>query len=219
MSDLVSPRYGRKSWYAVFGKRVFDVVVSALGLALLSPLILLVALLVRCRLGQPVVFRQQRGGRNESSFSVVKFRSMTDACDESGALLSDEERLTNFGRLIRRLRLDELLQLWNVLRGEIEFCIGPRPALVAYLDDYDVYQRRRLEARPGMTGWAQVNGNVQLTWDERILLDVWYIDHLSLWLDLRIIGATVGVVLFGEYPNEKALEEARQHALRAGWSS
>ena len=138
---------------------------------------------------------------------------MTDARDSAGELLPDDQRTTFFSCVLRHLRLDELLQLWNVVRGEMS-CIGPRPALPVYRSDYDWYQLRRLELRPGMTGWAQVNGNTRLSWDERIVLDVWYVDHVSLWLDLRIILATFRVILFGEHPNQGALQQATQYAER-----
>ena len=199
------------SFYRRVGKHLFDRVTGLLGLVLLSPLIALVALLVRWNFGAPVLFRQQRAGRNGATFTVIKFRSMTERHDEIGNLLPDEARLTKFGRWIRHLRLDELLQLWNVVRGEMS-CIGPRPALTEYVANYDRYQRRRLEIRPGMTGWSQVNGNAVLTWNERILLDIWYVDHLTFWLDLRIMLATFGVVLCGEHRNQLALKKAKQHA-------
>ena len=197
-------------------KRVFDVVVSLTGLVLLSPLILTVGILVRCQLGAPIVFTQTRIGRYGKAFTVLKFRSMNDARDSDGNLLPDDQRLTTFGRLVRRLHLDELLQLWNVFQGEMS-CIGPRPVITTYLPDYDAFQQRRLEVRPGMTGWAQVNGNTQLSWDDRIILDVWYIDHLSIWLDLRIIAASINVVLFGERPHVRSLVKAKRHAKRLGW--
>lgn len=197
-------------------KRVFDVVVSLAGLVLLSPLILTVGILVRCQFGAPVVFTQTRIGRYGKSFTVLKFRSMNDARDSDGNLLPDDQRLTTFGRLVRRLHLDELLQLWNVFQGEMS-CIGPRPVITAYLPDYDAFQQRRLEVRPGMTGWAQVNGNTQLSWDDRIILDVWYIDHLSICLDLRIVAASINVVLFGERPHVRSLVKAKRHAKRLGW--
>lgn len=199
------------AFYRHHGKRLVDIVTSLVGLALLSPIIAIVAVLVRWKLGVPILFRQERAGLNGSCFTIVKFRSMTDARDERGELLPDEYRLTTFGRTIRRWRLDEVLQLWNVARGEMS-CVGPRPAVSSLLATYDEFQRRRLERRPGITGWAQVNGNVQLTWDERILLDVWYVDHLSSWLDLRIILATFKVLVCGERPNKSALKTAKEHA-------
>ena len=200
-----------RPFYLHCGKRIFDIVTSLVGLAALSPIIAIVAVLVRWNLGVPILFCQERAGLNGSYFTIVKFRSMTDERNEQGELLPDERRLTTFGRILRRLRLDEVLQLWNVVCGEMS-CVGPRPAVSNLLATYDEFQRRRLETRPGITGWAQVNGNVQLTWEERIVLDVWYVDHLTPWLDLKIILATFRVLFSGERPNEPALETAREYA-------
>lgn len=168
-------------------KRVFDIVVASLLLVLLSPVLLAVAALVRLKLGSPVLFRQERPGLHGRPFLMTKFRSM-----KPGDGL-DEERLTKFGRILRAASLDELPELWNVLRGEMSL-VGPRPLLMKYLPLYSPEQARRHEARPGITGWAQVNGRNALDWPERFALDVWYVDHWSLALDLKILVMTVAKV-------------------------
>ena len=174
-------------------KRLFDLIASALALALLAPLLVAVALLVRINLGSPVLFRQPRPGRGGRIFSLWKFRTMVDARDAGGRTLTDEERLTKFGRTLRSTSLDELPELWNVLRGDMSL-VGPRPLLVEYLPRYSPTEARRHEVRPGLTGWAQVNGRNTTSWAERLRLDVWYVDHRSFWLDLQIIARTVKVV-------------------------
>ncbi|MBO9536948.1 sugar transferase [Herbaspirillum sp.] len=171
-------------------KRVFDFLVSFCALLLLSPVILIVAVLVRRYLGTPVVFTQQRPGLNEKPFMLYKFRTMTDARDAAGDLLPDAQRLTKMGRVIRRLSLDELPQLFNVLKGDMSL-VGPRPLLMEYLPLYSAEQRRRHLVRPGITGWAQVNGRNAIGWEERFALDVWYVDHWSWMLDIRILFATL----------------------------
>lgn len=171
-------------------KRVVDVLVSALLLLLLAPVMLLIAWLVRRRLGTPVLFSQARGGRHGTTFRLLKFRSMTSATDASGNLLPDHQRLPAFGRRLRASSLDELPSLWNVLRGDMSL-VGPRPLLVDYLPLYSPQQARRHEVRPGITGWAQVNGRNALAWERKFELDVWYVDHRSLWLDLKILGLTL----------------------------
>ncbi len=178
-------------------KRLFDVCV-ALGLlvALALPLLLL-AWAVRRNLGSPVLFRQLRPGLQGRPFMMVKFRTMTDARDAGGALLPDAQRLTKFGRFLRASSLDELPELWNVLRGEMSL-VGPRPLLMEYLPLYSPEQARRHEVRPGITGWAQINGRNAVSWDQRFLLDVWYVDHRSLWLDLKILWLTGRKVLVRE---------------------
>lgn len=168
-------------------KRVFDIVVASLLLVLLSPVLLVVAVLVRWKLGSPVLFRQERPGLHGRPFLMTKFRSM-----KPGDGL-DEERLTKFGQILRAASLDELPELWNVLRGEMSL-VGPRPLLMKYLPLYSSEQARRHEARPGITGWAQVNGRNALDWPERFALDVWYVDHWSLALDLKILVMTVAKV-------------------------
>lgn len=174
-------------------KRALDVAASAAALALLSPVIAAVALAVRVKLGSPVFFRQERPGLHGRPFRMVKFRTMRDAADAEGRPLPDEQRLTRFGRLLRSSSLDELPELWNVLRGDMSL-VGPRPLLTEYLPLYSARHARRHEVRPGLTGWAQVNGRNALTWPERLDLDAWYVEHRSLALDLRILLRTVGTV-------------------------
>ena len=171
-------------------KRLFDILVAALVLLLLLPRLALLALLVRLKLGSPVLFRQQRPGLNGRPFTLIKFRTMTDKRDVQGNLLPDAERLTPFGKFLRASSLDELPELWNVLKGEMSL-VGPRPLLMQYLPLYTPEQARRHEVRPGITGWAQVNGRNALTWVEKFTLDVWYVDNHTLWLDIRIIFLTL----------------------------
>lgn len=175
-------------------KRLFDLIVSAILLLALSPILLVLYILVHFKLGAPALFRQIRPGLHGEPFTMVKFRTMTDARDEKGELLSDNERLTNFGRFLRASSLDELPELWNVLRGEMSL-VGPRPLLMEYLPLYTSEQARRHEMRPGITGWAQVNGRNALSWNDKFRLDVWYVDHQSFWLDIRILILTVKKVL------------------------
>lgn len=178
-------------------KRGFDIVAAGSALLLLSPVLLGVAALVRFNLGAPVLFRQLRPGLHGRPFEMVKFRTMRDAIDSRGQPLPDAERLTRFGRLLRATSLDELPELWNVLTGDMSL-VGPRPLLMEYLPLYSPEQARRHEVRPGVTGWAQVNGRNALSWDEKFRLDVWYVEHQSLWLDLRILALTVKKVLVRE---------------------
>lgn len=175
-------------------KRLFDIVASACGLLLLSPVIAIVALRIRKRLGSPVFFRQVRPGKDGKPFEMVKFRTMRDAVDAEGNLLPDSERLTPFGQFLRSTSLDELPELWNVLKGDMSL-VGPRPLLMEYLPLYSAVQYRRHEARPGVTGWAQINGRNALSWEDKFKLDVWYVDHQSFWLDLKILFLTVKKVL------------------------
>jgi lipopolysaccharide/colanic/teichoic acid biosynthesis glycosyltransferase len=175
-------------------KRVFDFLGALFGLLLLALPMLFLAWLVRRNLGSPVLFYQIRSGRFGAPFEMVKFRTMTDAKDASGALLPDAERLTAFGRFLRSSSLDELPELWNVLKGDMSL-VGPRPLLMEYLPLYTPEQARRHEVRPGMTGWAQVNGRNALSWEDKFSLDVWYVDHQSLWLDFKILYLTVKKVL------------------------
>lgn len=172
------------------GKRALDLVIAGPAFVLLSPVTALVAVLVRRRHGAPVLFRQERAGRDERVVRVPKFRSMTDDRDEHGELLPDEDRLTDFGKRLRATSLDELPQLWTVLKGEMSL-VGPRPLPTKYVDRYSPQQRRRLEATPGITGWAQVNGRNATTWPQRLVDDVWYVDHATLWLDLKILALTL----------------------------
>ena len=175
-------------------KRLFDLLASAIGLLILAVPLALLAWQVRRKLGSPVLFTQVRPGLNGKPFRMVKFRTMTDARDPSGALLPDAQRLTSFGRFLRASSLDELPELWNVLRGEMSL-VGPRPLLMEYLPLYSPEQARRHEVRPGITGWAQVNGRNAISWADKFALDVWYVDHHSLWLDVRILWLTVRKVL------------------------
>lgn len=176
--------------YRKIGKRLFDLAASAAGLLLLGPLLLILCGLVRWRLGSPIFFRQKRPGMDGELFEILKFRTMTDARGEDGALLPDAERLVSFGRFLRSTSLDELPELWNVLKGEMSL-VGPRPLLVEYLARYSPEQARRHEVRPGVTGWAQVNGRNAVSWAQRLKMDVWYVDHVSFWLDLKILFLTI----------------------------
>jgi lipopolysaccharide/colanic/teichoic acid biosynthesis glycosyltransferase len=184
----------RQRGAALVAKRAIDVVAAGLGLVLTSPVLAGVALAIRGTMGAPVLFVQQRPGRGGRPFRVVKFRTMTAARDPGDRLLSDGVRLTRLGRFLRATSLDELPQLWNVLRGELSL-VGPRPLLMQYLERYTPAQARRHEVLPGITGWAQVNGRNAISWDEKFALDVWYVDHWSLWLDLRIFALTFARVL------------------------
>ena len=177
-------------------KRVVDVVGASLALVVLSPLLAVVALLVRARMGTPVLFRQERPGRGGRPFTMTKFRTMTDTRGPDGELLPDAARLTALGRWLRRTSIDELPELLNVVHGDMSL-VGPRPLLVEYLPLYSAEQSRRHEVRPGITGWAQVNGRNAVTWDEKFALDVWYVDHRSTRLDLEILAKTVSQVLSG----------------------
>ena len=171
-------------------KRAFDAMASGAGLILLSPVLAGLALAVRRRLGSPVLFRQVRPGLHGEPFEMVKFRTMTDARGPDGALLPDAERLTPFGQFLRSTSLDELPELWNVVKGDMSL-VGPRPLLMRYLDRYTPEQARRHEVRPGITGLAQVSGRNAISWEEKFALDVWYVDHASFWLDLKILVQTV----------------------------
>ena len=171
-------------------KRTFDLLVSLILLILLSPVLLVIAVLVRIKLGIPVLFSQERPGLHGRLFRLYKFRSMRDAHGTDGRLLPDDERLTKFGRFLRASSLDELPELFNVIKGEMSL-VGPRPLLVAYLERYTPEQARRHETLPGITGWAQVNGRNALSWEAKFKLDVWYVDNRSFWLDLKILFLTV----------------------------
>lgn len=186
-----------ESVYEKYIKRLLDIVLSGCALVVLSPVLLITAILVRCKLGRPVIFSQPRPGRNEKIFNLCKFRSMTDQRDTDGNLMPDEARLTKFGRLLRATSLDELPELWNILRGDMSL-VGPRPLLVKYLPRYNQTQRRRHDVRPGLTGWAQVNGRNALSWEEKFRLDVWYVENFSFALDVKILLLTVKKVLCHE---------------------
>lgn len=170
-------------------KRVTDLTVATLGLLVFSPLLLVVAAAVRLRLGSPVLFHHVRPGLHGQPFVLYKFRTMTDSRDEQGHLLCDAERMTPFGRFLRSSSLDELPELYNVLRGDMSL-VGPRPLMMEYLDRYTLEQRRRHDVLPGITGWAQVNGRNALTWERKFELDLWYVEHQSWWLDVRILAMT-----------------------------
>jgi len=178
-------------------KRGLDILAACVGLAAFAPAIAVIAALVAASTGRPILFTQTRPGKNGRVFTLYKFRTMSGATGAAGELLPDAERLTAVGRFLRRYSLDELPQLWNVLRGDMSL-VGPRPLLVEYLPLYSAEQARRHEVRPGITGWAQVNGRNAQPWDERLRLDVWYVDHQSFWLDLRILWFTILKVLRSE---------------------
>ena len=180
-----------------FFKRLFDIVASASGLIFLSPVFLILIYLIRKNLGEPVFFTQERPGKDGKPFKMIKFRSMRDAVDKDGNPLPDSERLIPFGKKLRATSLDELPELWNVLKGEMSL-VGPRPLLMSYLPLYNEFQNRRHEMRPGVTGWAQVNGRNALSWDEKFAHDIWYIDHYSFWLDMKILFLTVKKVFIKE---------------------
>ena len=184
---------GQRGWQVV-AKDLLDRVLAGGALVALSPLVIGTALVVRSQLGAPVLFRQKRPGQWQQPFEVLKFRTMLDARGPDGTPLPDEVRLTRVGQFLRSTSLDELPQLWNVLKGDLSL-VGPRPLLMQYLDRYSPRQARRHEVKPGITGWAQVNGRNALSWEEKFELDVWYVDHWSLGLDLKILAMTVGRVL------------------------
>jgi lipopolysaccharide/colanic/teichoic acid biosynthesis glycosyltransferase len=184
---------GANNMYRRIGKRIFDLILVVPALVLLSPLLAVIALLVRVKIGAPVLFRQQRPGLHGQPFTILKFRTMTDARDADGRLLPDEKRLTSFGRWLRSTSLDELPELLNVLWGDMSL-VGPRPLRMRYLERYTPEQMRRHDVLPGLTGWAQINGRNAISWDERFKLDVWYVDHCSLLLDLRITWKTLDKV-------------------------
>lgn len=175
-------------------KRLFDIIVSLLGLLLLLPMLGIIALLVLYDLGRPVLFCQVRSGKGEKPFKMIKFRTMHTSVDQYGNLLPDAERTTAFGAILRGSSLDELPELFNVLIGDMSL-VGPRPLLTEYLALYSPFQQRRHELRPGITGWAQVNGRNTITWEEKFKLDVWYVDNYNFWLDIKIIYLTISKVL------------------------
>ncbi|KZX36409.1 sugar transferase [Wohlfahrtiimonas chitiniclastica] len=178
-------------------KRIFDIIASLTGLIFLSPIFLMVILKVRKNLGTPVFFKQVRPGKDGKPFTMIKFRSMRDAYDKNGNPLSDAERLTPFGKKLRSTSLDELPELWNVLKGDMSL-VGPRPLLMEYLPLYNTRQATRHNVRPGITGWAQINGRNAISWEEKFELDVWYVENQSLWLDVKILFLTIKKVLIKE---------------------
>ena len=175
-------------------KRIFDFIAALIGLLVLALPLLILIIMIRRKLGSPVFFRQVRPGLGGVPFQLVKFRTMTDAKGPDGKLLPDAARLTSFGRFLRSTSLDELPELWNVLKGDMSL-VGPRPLLMEYLPLYTLEQARRHEARPGVTGWAQVNGRNAISWEDKFILDVWYVDNQSLWLDIKILWLTIKKVL------------------------
>jgi sugar transferase EpsL len=194
VKKTVSRRRSKSGFYRKWGKRGLDIAVSAAAILLLSPLFLIVALLVRLKLGHPVFFSQERPGIQGRPFTLYKFRSMTDQRDASGSLLPDAQRLTRFGKLLRGTSLDELPELFNVLKGDMSI-VGPRPLIMAYLSRYTPEQARRHEVLPGITGWAQINGRNAISWEKRFELDIWYIDNCSWQIDLKILALTCWKVI------------------------
>lgn len=175
-------------------KRVLDTVISIILLILIFPILIVVAILVRLKLGSPILFYQARPGLHEKTFEIIKFRTMLNAFDSDGKALPDEKRLTAFGKMLRSSSLDELPELWNVIRGEMSL-VGPRPLLIEYLPIYSATQRRRHDVLPGITGWAQINGRNNISWEKKFELDVWYVENQSMWLDVKILFLTLFSVL------------------------
>jgi lipopolysaccharide/colanic/teichoic acid biosynthesis glycosyltransferase len=208
----------RRSFYRLRGKRLFDLFASSIAVVILSPLFCLISILVRIFLGSPVLFRQTRGGLDEKPFTILKFRSMTEDCDASGRILSDTARITRFGRFLRATSLDELPELFNVLRGEMSL-VGPRPLLTRYQPWYDRFERKRFDVLPGITGWAQINGRNALDWNGRFRHDVEYVENCTLAFDLKILFCTVGKVLRRENVQEdtsltlRSLDDERREKL------
>lgn len=193
IDSLLKITHESNEFYSLKIKFLFDLLVTIIALSLLWPLLLVLGVLVRIKLGSPVVFRQQRPGLQGKPFMMYKFRTMTDARDADGNLLPDDERLPSFGRFLRSSSLDELPELFNVLKGDMSL-VGPRPLLMEYLPLYSPSQARRHEIRPGITGWAQINGRNAISWNDKFKLDVWYVDHYNLWLDMKILWMTVATV-------------------------
>lgn len=183
--------------YRLFIKRFLDFILSLCAIIVLLPIMIITAILVRIKLGSPVLFTQERPGYHEKIFKMYKFRTMTDERDDEGNLLSDEDRLTKFGKLLRSTSLDELPELFNILQGDMSI-VGPRPLLIKYLPLYNGHQKHRHDVRPGFTGWAQCNGRNAISWEEKFDLDVYYVNHISFLLDIKIIFKTIKIVLFRE---------------------
>lgn len=184
-----------------YTKRGFDLIISSFGLLVLSPILLLIAIFIILLDGFPIVFQQRRPGYNAKPFMIYKFRTMSEESDSDGNYLSEEERITPIGKILRATSLDEMLELLNVIKGEMSI-VGPRPLLMQYLSRYSPEQARRHDVLPGITGWAQINGRNAITWEEKFLLDVWYVDNWSFWLDLKIIMNTIWKVILREGINE-----------------
>jgi lipopolysaccharide/colanic/teichoic acid biosynthesis glycosyltransferase len=196
-------------------KRFIDFVSAVIGLMVFCPLMIVIALLIRVKLGKPSLFIQTRPGLKGQPFELYKFKTMIDCRDGKGMLLHDVDRLTSFGKFLRSTSIDELLELWNVMKGDMSL-VGPRPLLMQYLDRYTPEQARRHDVRPGMTGWAQVNGRNSLSWEEKFKLDVWYVDNWSLWLDIKILLMTFKKVFIREGINaegEATMQEFLGHAM------
>lgn len=191
-TDEAATPWGRRKWRRRI-KRGIDILVSLMILVVFTPLMGCIALLILWRMGRLVIFRQRRPGLHECPFTLYKFRTMNDARGPGGRPLPDGERLTRLGRFLRRTSLDELPQLWNVLRGDMSL-VGPRPLLVKYLSLYSPEQARRHEVKPGITGWAQINGRNSISWDEKFSMDCWYVEHWNLWLDMRILAVTAWII-------------------------
>ena len=190
-------------------KRLIDIVISLSGLILSLPLLLILSVLIKLNTKESIFFIQRRPGKNEKIFNMYKFRTMKSLTDEGGNLLPDEKRISKTGALLRRLSLDELPELWNVLRGDMSI-VGPRPLVLIYLERYTPEQARRHEVKPGITGWAQVNGRNAITWEEKFKFDIWYVDNWSLWLDFKIIFMTIISIIKGEginQPGHATMEE------------
>lgn len=214
-SDLKRPRHQdniiTKNLYRTYIKLLVDLFLAVPALILLAPMFAVIALLVRIKLGSPIIYSQQRPGRQGQPFTLFKFRTMTDARDSQGNLLPDAQRLTPFGQFLRSTSLDELPELINVLRGELSL-VGPRPLLPEYLPQYSDEAYRRHDVLPGLTGWAQINGRNALTWEEKFTLDVWYVEHWSLWLDLKILALTLWKIIYREginQPGQATIERFR----------
>lgn len=196
-------------FYSASAKRILDLFLTIPALLLLLPGFFVISVVVRCSLGKPIFFKQERPGKDGIPFVLYKFRTMRNDTNETGALLSDEKRLTRLGTFLRSSSIDELPELWNVLRGDMSL-VGPRPLLMHYLDRYTTEQARRHEVKPGLTGWAQVNGRNAITWEDKFKLDVWYVDHCSIGLDLKIIAMTFWKIVRREginQPGQATMEE------------
>lgn len=201
MNNLVNIILFKSLEMSEYLKRIFDFPLSLFLLVLLTPIIFITAILIRLKIGSPVFFKQVRPGLNGNLFYLYKFRSMTLERDTKGLLLPDNVRLTHFGEILRKFSLDELPQLWNVLKGDMSF-VGPRPLLIEYLPLYNQLQARRHDVRPGLTGWAQVNGRNAISWEQKFAYDVWYVENQSFWLDIKILFMTVLKVLKSEGINQ-----------------
>lgn len=193
-------------FYEKYVKRILDIILSLGAIIVLSPVLLIVALLVKYKLGSPIIFKQKRPGKNEQIFEMYKFRTMTNACDKEGNLLADESRLTSFGKKLRATSLDELPELFNILKGDMSV-IGPRPLLIQYLPYYTKREQQRHSVRPGLTGYAQAHGRNALTWDERFEMDVLYTEHITFFNDLKILNATIKTVIKKEGINLENLKD------------